>query len=353
MFRGNTANAFKNTLAEIMLNTEWKNLVTVLRCGIGNSFDINKLYFDRINLFTDQDIDGFFISSGMLAFFYKFLPEIIKQGKLYKVYTPLYSLEDKEHPFVSSKSEMIDVYHKKIVKNYKIKFIDYSDNYATKDDLRDFLEDSYDYRENLIRISKDMGKVNKILIEAIIAYMTMCGVVRSGDDYDNIEATFDKPKFISFLMSHIQERFPEITLKENQNLSGIADGRFALIKVNSRFIRKASDLIPLYTTYGYKLEVEEKGRPAKIMTIGEFLDDCQKYMPKIKTRYKGLGELDGSDLYDAALDINTRVSIQYTMESAAHELEILNVVHGPEKSNVEKRKEMMKRYKIKRDDLDN
>lgn len=58
LFRGVTANAMKCSLTEIMENREWRDLVTVLKTGIGNKFDINKLYFDRINIFTDSDVDG-------------------------------------------------------------------------------------------------------------------------------------------------------------------------------------------------------------------------------------------------------------------------------------------------------
>ena len=56
MFRGVVANAFKCSLSEIMQNAEWRDLVTVLRTGIGPKFDVNKLHFDRINIFTDEDI---------------------------------------------------------------------------------------------------------------------------------------------------------------------------------------------------------------------------------------------------------------------------------------------------------
>ena len=41
-----------------MQNREWRDLVTVLRCGIGPKFDVDKLYFNRINILTDADIDG-------------------------------------------------------------------------------------------------------------------------------------------------------------------------------------------------------------------------------------------------------------------------------------------------------
>ena len=58
LFRGITANPLKCTLAEIMNNEEWKTFINVLRCGIGPNFDMNKLYYDRINIFTDSDSDG-------------------------------------------------------------------------------------------------------------------------------------------------------------------------------------------------------------------------------------------------------------------------------------------------------
>jgi DNA gyrase/topoisomerase IV subunit B len=82
-----TANAMKCSLSEIMENREWRDLITVLKCGIGPKFDLSKLYFDRINIFTDSDTDGLNISAGMLAFFYKYLRPIIEAGKLYKVFS--------------------------------------------------------------------------------------------------------------------------------------------------------------------------------------------------------------------------------------------------------------------------
>ena len=58
LFKGIVANPLKCTLSEIMENDEWKAFINVLRCGIGPTFDINKLYYDRINILTDSDSDG-------------------------------------------------------------------------------------------------------------------------------------------------------------------------------------------------------------------------------------------------------------------------------------------------------
>ena len=351
-FRGVTANAMKCSLSEIMENREWRDLVTVLKTGIGPKFDINKLYFNRINIFTDADIDGSGISAGMLAFFYKYMREIIEQGKLYKVYSPLYSLDDSEHPFVANKAEMVEIYHKKIVKNYKIK-PESSDSYLTKNELYDFLIDTYEYRDNLIRAAKESGNVNKFLVESIIAYMTLFDKVRSENDFDNIDTVFSNQKFIKSIMSKIQKKYKEISVDNTGRFSGVVDGKYALVKVGARFFRKTSDLIPLYQKYGYILEVKEKDKEPVKMTIGEFLDACMKLTPRIKTRFKGLGELNGDQLFKTTLDINNRISVQYTVEDAERELAIFELTHGNSKKDALARKEMMKKYKIKREDLDN
>lgn len=359
LLRGVVANAFKKSLAELMDpktgNREWRDLVTVLRCGIGNNFDIDKLYFNRINILTDQDVDGFNITSGILAFFYKYLPEIIEKGYLYKVYTPLYALNDKNTPFVRNKRELVENYHKKISKIYKIKPVDDA-KYFTKSEFKEFLNDTYDYSTNLTLHAKDIGHVNKFLLEQIIAYMVIGGVINSEKEIsnDDLDKVFSDQKFIKYLLSRIQIKFKEITIKpESRIITGIIDGKRYSIKINERLIRKVRDLIPVYEKYGYTLSVVENNKEPVIISIGEFLDSAMKYYPKINTRFKGLGEINGEHLYETALDINNRISIQYTMEDAERELAIFNKVHGPGKHDASLRKEMMSNYKIRRDDLDN
>ena len=64
-------------------------------------------------------------------------------------------------------------------------------------------------------------------------------------------------------------------------------------------------------------------------------------------------ELDADQMFETALDINNRVSIQYTVEDAEKELETFRKLHGNSKKDIVARKEMMADYKIRRDDLDN
>ena len=91
-------------------------------------------------------------------------------------------------------------------------------------------------------------------------------------------------------MNNIQKKFKEIKVDNSGRFSGVVEGKYAVVKVNRRFFRKTSELIPIYKKYGYMITVKEKGKdtnPVK-MTIGEFLDLCMKLTPRIKTRFKGL-----------------------------------------------------------------
>ena len=89
------------------------------------------------------------------------------------------------------------------------------------------------------------------------------------------------------------------------------------------------------------------------LSIGEFLDQTTKLSAKILTRFKGLGELNAEDMFSTALDINNRVSIQFTVEDAERETEIFKKLHSDKPKYVNERKDMMSQYKIARDDLDN
>lgn len=288
----------------------------------------------------------------MLAFFYKYMRPIIEEGKLYKVYSPLYKLDDKEHPYVANKTEMVDIYHEKIIKTYKVK-CERDNSFMSKSELREFLMDTYDYSDNLIRAAKESGNINKYLVESIIAHLTLFDIVRSETDYNDISETFSKQNFIKSIMAKIQKKFKEITVDKDGKFSGVVEGKYSLVKVGNRFFKKTSDLIPVYQKYGYTLTVVEKGKEPKEMTIGEFLDSCTKLLPKILIRFKGLGELDGKQLRETTLDINNRISIQFTVDDVERELAIFELTHGNSKKDAAGRKELMKKYKIRREDLDN
>ena len=106
--RGKILNVEKARLDKIYGNAEIKAMITAFGTGIYDDFDISKLRYHKIIIMTDADVDGAHISTLLLTFLYRFMPDLIKEGYVYLAQPPLYKLEKNKKVWYAYSDEELD-----------------------------------------------------------------------------------------------------------------------------------------------------------------------------------------------------------------------------------------------------
>ncbi len=112
--RGKILNVEKARMDKIYANAEIKAMITAFGTGIHDDFDISKLRYHKIIIMTDADVDGAHISTLLLTFIYRFMPELIKQGYVYLAQPPLFKIEKNKRVWYAYSDEELNSILKEI-----------------------------------------------------------------------------------------------------------------------------------------------------------------------------------------------------------------------------------------------
>jgi topoisomerase-4 subunit B len=113
--KGKILNVASASADKLRQNQELKDLIEALGCGVGPSFNLGNLRYERIIIMTDADVDGAHIASLLMTFFYRELPELIRHGNVYLAQPPLYRLTQGAKSIYA----MDDAAREKLVKTFK------------------------------------------------------------------------------------------------------------------------------------------------------------------------------------------------------------------------------------------
>lgn len=373
--RGVSANVFKMTLDQIVGpkgNKEFTDLITVMGCNVGTKFDLSKLQFNKIIIASDADVDGLFIRSLLMAFFFKLYPEIIQDGRLFIAEPPLYRVDDKKDPFVINKEDYISRYVKAASKDYKLGYPTISSNskgdkfnyddieYLDKSQWMDFLSSTSSYVDEM-NLLVDHYKINDRLLEMILEEFTAYAYNPDTESIDlsKIPSSIEKfHKNIQPIIDRISTLYPEMYYDDNDKLiKGVIDGKYQLIEVSQGLIRKSAPLISILGKWGFPsvesfvLKDLKNGTEHKLSMLG-VLKVLRKYQPNILHRFKGLGENDHEDIKTTIMDPNTRTLIRVNISDIENDMKIFQVLRGNSPQDAFNRKMMMKEFKIPKENID-
>ena len=104
--RGKILNVEKSNPIRVFSNEQISNLITASGVSIGDTFDITKLRYAKIIIMTDADVDGSHIKTLLLTFFFRFMKELVEQGKIYVAVPPLYRIRKRKDHYVYSDAEL-------------------------------------------------------------------------------------------------------------------------------------------------------------------------------------------------------------------------------------------------------
>ena len=358
--RGVSANVFKLSLDQIIGpkgNKEFTDLVTIMGCNAGLKFDMNKLQYNKIIIASDADVDGLFIRSLLLAFFFKLFPDIIRDGRVFIAEPPLYRVDDKKNPFVINKKDYIDRYVNEASKHYKLGYQIEDDKgidikYLRKSEWAEFLDETSSYVDEILGLVNHY-KVNDRLIEMILEEFAMNFDMNDKDIAKMIESIN-----IQNLIDRINIEFPELYYDDkDQVIKGAIDGKWQMIEISSQLIRKAKDLIIIMQHWlpsdGSEMVLKDVKTASehKLSLLG-ILKILKKYQPTILHRFKGLGENDTDDIRTTIMDPNTRTLIRVNIEDIENDMAIFQMLRGGSPSDAAARKQMMKDFHISKEFID-
>jgi DNA gyrase subunit B len=380
--RGKVLNVEKARLEKLLRNEEIASLIAATGVDIGNVEDISKLRYGKIIILTDADVDGQHIRTLLLTFFFRQMRKVIETGHLYVARPPLFKVvQRKETRFVQTREEMIRELFDRGLKEAKLLLLPVngrSEQTLEGDRLRQMLP-QLDEIESALQILERRG----YSFESFLKKANEAGLLPYFHVTLGLKEFYfhTKEQVEAFRVEQSQKLGREITLADEVAGMSVKDStdqsktaneaedryRFVVdewheIRNLNKLIAKlndqgfeAGDLLPLPRVAGreplqrfevihgesHKALESLRTLPAEVRAIGE--------KGIAITRFKGLGEMDGTELSDTTLDPKNRTLQRVTLNDAFAAEKMFRTLMGDE---VEDRREFILKHRANVEDID-
>jgi DNA gyrase subunit B len=313
--KGKILNVMKARLDKILSSQEITTLITALGAGIGQEFDVAKLRYHRIIIMTDADVDGAHIRTLLLTFFFRQMPQLVEKGHIFIAQPPLYKVKQgKDERYLKDEQELDQYLVNSALNNASLltkkggetieggALNSLAKEMVLTESVIKRLSSRYD--ESIVRAIHDLGELNLADKNATQQYASKLEAIMSAN---NIKFEVKK-----------HESSENFLIEMNQFVHGnlqasIIDEEF-LLSGEYKQIIKSSNLLKNLIDDGAVITRGEKSKPVVNFTQAlAWLIDEAKNTLNIQ-RYKGLGEMNPSQLWETTMDPEVRTLLQVTIE---------------------------------------
>ncbi|MCI0500541.1 MAG: DNA topoisomerase (ATP-hydrolyzing) subunit B [Epsilonproteobacteria bacterium] len=295
--KGKILNVEKSRLDKILKSEEIKNIITALGSGIGEDFNIEKVRYHKIIIMTDADVDGSHIQTLLLTFLFRFLRPVIEAGYVYIAQPPLYLYrKGKNETYLKDDMALSSFLIEHGLDGFEFQGMGYND-------LLDMFKIVASYRSMLNNLEKRYSLIDVI---RFIVENDRLVEMENEELYSEIE-TFIKLKGYNILNKTVDEEKIHIFVQTNNGLEElmIDDELFA-----SPYFGEASYLYKKLNERDLSLFTE-----GDLIKVLEEIENSAKKGAYIQ-RYKGLGEMNPSQLWETTMIPEARRLLRVTIEDA-------------------------------------
>ena len=327
--KGKILNVEKARFDKMLSSQEVVTLITALGTGIGvEEYNIEKLRYHRIIIMTDADVDGSHIRTLLLTFFYRQMPELIQRGHIYIAQPPLYKVKHgKSEQYIKDDAELTSYLITIALSGAQI--VNANNDVFEGEQLKELTNLYYLTQTVIDRLSRTMdADVLRVISEGVDVHLetleeatqsakdlTIGLQNRLGDNSQNLE-----------IIPQLEERTERYRLLVSRRVHG----NLKLSFINSDFVHGSdyASIRAFSQSEAGKIGVgskvrrgeSEKGKEIAVTNFQEavtwLISEAERTVSR--QRYKGLGEMNPSQLWETTMDTTTRTLLKVQIEDAIY-----------------------------------
>ncbi len=367
--RGKILNVERARFDKMLSSAEIGTLISALGCGIGDpehggTFDIEKLRYHQIVLMTDADVDGSHIRTLLLTFFYRQMPELIARGYLYIAQPPLYRVwKGKKGLYMKDQASLDRFFLEQGVEGLGVR--------ASRGPTLSG-EPLYRLAERLRVFRRTLGKLDRRADAKLVA----CVLRAAGLGKSELRERRKVEQSVAAIRERIERKYPDI-LPLEISVDWDTEHGAASLRITPRPGSAAREVLIDWNLaesaeyeelYSIEQDVRSIGPApyfAKVVKASDDdttkeaeLEDAEALWDYIDARgrkgwslqrYKGLGEMNPSQLWETTLDPNARVMLQVRLDDAVQTDQVFSILMGDQ---VEPRRDFIEKNALNVRNLD-